>query len=234
MITNQFNKEGVLMGRKRIVVLFLSFLLCCGFGDNGAFYSKKALSEEKSINTRTVNDNEFLIGSKAILGLSYGDVIRIWGKPTKIKRVVVHFPATVEESYSYILQFDNLDIEMYPEFDKNTPVNKTASFRFDITGKKYDFYGVRPGISLKKYLARVKNKDVFSVKRILMDSKSGNFPFPYEYRTLLTQVKQKNYYAGYDKAVYEQVVIKDIPYGAVMLFQNDVLERIVYGNPNAG
>lgn len=222
--------------RKMILVFLILFLfLSEGYTDNNVFGSPKStLYKEKPINSRLIRDKEFLIDGKPVLGLKYADVIRIWGKPKGIKKVKVHFPATVEASYSYILSCDEMDIEMYPEFDENFPVNKTTSFRFDITGKKYNFYGVKIGMSLKKYLSRVKNKDVFSVKDILRDSKTGNFSFPFEYRTLLTQVKEKNYYIKYDKAIYEQVVIDDMAYGAVMLFKYNVLKRIVYGNPNAG
>lgn len=121
---------------------------------------------------------------------------------------------------------------MYP-VEKKVPVENTTSFRFDITGNKYDFYSVKIGMSLEEYLNNVENKDVFSVKEILNDSRIDNFPYPFEYRTLLIQLKENNYYINYDKAVYEQVVINDFPYGAVMLFKDNILERIVYGYPNA-
>lgn len=215
------------------LLLFLFLFLCEGCTDNNKINSTEpSFSEEKPLNSRLIQDKEFLIGGKAILDLKYVDVIKIWGEPKEIKIVKVHFPATEEESYSYILKYDSIDIEMYPE-EKNTSIDNTTSFRFDITGNKYDFYGVKIGMSLEEYLKTVENKDVFSVKEILSDSRIDNLPYPYVYKKLLTLVKENNYYLNYDKAIYEQVVLNDIPYGAVMLFKDDILERIVYGYPNA-
>jgi hypothetical protein len=186
--------------------------------------------EQYLLNTRFIKDKEFLIDNKAILTLKYEDIIKIWGSPNEIIQVKVYFPATTEASYSYILRYDSISIEMYPA-QKDTPIESTESFRFDITGNKYDFYGVRIGMSLEEYLKRVENKVVFSVSEILNDSEGEKFP--YVYKKLLVSVKPPHYYESYDKAVYEQIVINDIPYGIVVLFNNDKIERIVYGYPNA-
>lgn len=216
-----------------IAFLLLLLILCAGCtANNKGISSEPTLSKEKPLNSRLIRDKEFLIGGKAILGLKYENIIKIWGKPKEIKKIKVHFPATVEESYSYILKYDSIDIEMYP-VENNITIDSTTSFRFDITGNKYDFYGIKIGMSLEEYLNRVENKDVFSVKEILSYSKSDNFPYPCVYKTLLTSVKEDNYYLNYDKAIYEQVVLNDVPYGAVMLFKNNIIERIVYGYPNA-
>lgn len=216
-----------------VLLLLLSLFLCVGCTDNNKVNSSKtSISKEKPLNSRLIQDKEFLIGDKAILDLKYADIIKIWGEPKEIKVVKVHFPATVEESYSYILQYDSIDIEMYPE-EKNTPIDNTTSFRFDITGNKYGFYGIKIGMSLEEYLNRVENKDVFSVKEILSDSRIDNFPYPYVYRKLLTSLKENNYYINYDKAIYEQVVLNGTPYGAVILLKDNIIERIVYGFPNA-
>ncbi len=220
---------------RKILISFLLLLLflCEGCtANNKVVSSEPTLSKEKPLNSRSIQDKEFLIGGKAILGLNYVDIIKIWGEPKEIKKVKVHFPATVEESYSYILKYDSIDIEMYP-VEKNITIDYTTSFRFDITGNQYDFYGIKIGMSLEEYLNRVENKDVFSVKEILSYSRIDNFPYPYVYRTLLTLVKEDNYYLNYDKAIYEQVVLNDGPYGAVMLFKDNIIERIVYGYPNA-
>lgn len=221
---------------KKILTTFLLLLLllflCEGCTDNKVSSSKPSLLKEKPLNSRLLQDKEFLIGGKAILDLKYVDVIKIWGEPKEIIMVKVLFPATVEESYSYILKYDSIDIEMYPE-EKDTPIDNTTSFRFDITGNKYDFYGIKIGMSLEEYLNRVENKDVFSVKEILSDSNIDNFPYPYVYRKLLTLLKENNYYINYNKAIYEQVVLNDVPYGAVMLLKDNIIERIVYGYPNA-
>jgi hypothetical protein len=207
--------------------------LCEGCINNNKVSSPKpSLSKEKPLNSRLIQDKEFLIGGKAILDLKYADVIKTWGEPKEIKVVKVYFPATVEESYSYILKYDSIDIEMYP-VEKDTPIDNTTSFRFDITGNKYDFYGIKTGMTLEEYLNKVENKDVFSVKEILSDSRIDNFPYPYVYIKLLTAVKEKNYYLNYDKAIYEQVILNDFPYGAVMLIKDNIIERIVYGYPNA-
>jgi hypothetical protein len=223
------------MKRTLIAFLLLPLLLflCEGCIDNNKVSSSKpSLSIEKPLNSRLIQDKEFLIGGKAILDLKYADVIKTWGEPKEIKVVKVHFPATVEESYSYILKYDSIDIEMYP-VEKDTPIDNTTSFRFDITGNKYDFYGIKTGMTLEEYLNKVENKDVFSVKEILSDSRTDNFPYPYVYKKLLTAVKEKDYYLNYDKAIYEQVVLNDFPYGAVMLLKDNIIERIVYGYPNA-
>lgn len=220
---------------RKILIAFLLLLLflCEGCTDNNKVSSSKpALSKEKPLNSRLIRDKEFLIGGKAILDLKYVDIIKIWGEPKEIEKIKVHFPATAEESYSYILKYDSIDIEMYP-VEKNITIDNTTSFRFDITGNQYDFYGIKIGMSLEEYLNRVENKDVFSVKEILSYSKIDNFPYPYVYKTLLMLVKEDNYYLNYDKAIYEQVVLNDVPYGAVMLFKDNIIERIVYGYPNA-
>jgi hypothetical protein len=216
-----------------VVFLILILFLSEGCADSTKVSSSKlTLSKEKPLNSRLLQDKEFLIGGKAILDLKYSDVIKIWGEPKEIKQVKVHFPATVEDHFSFILKYDSIDIEMYPE-EKNIALDNTTSFRFDITDKKYDFYGIKIGMSLEEYLNSVDNKDVFSVKEILSDSRIDNFPYPFVYRTLLTLVKEKNYYFNFDKAIYEQVVINGVPYGAVVLFKDNIVKRIVYGYPNA-
>lgn len=220
---------------KKILIAFLLLFLSLCEGcihNNKASSSIPSLPKEKPFNSRLIQDKQLLIGGKAILDLKYADVIEIWGDPKEIKQVKVHFPATVEESYSYILKYDAIDIEMYP-VEKNIPINNTTSFRFDITGNKYDFYGIKLGMSLEEYLNNVENKDVFSVKEILSNSENQELSYPYVYRTLLTSVKEKNYYINYDKAAYEQVVLNGAPYGAVILFKDNIIERIVYGYPNA-
>jgi hypothetical protein len=219
------------MRKKLIVVLLLLLFICVGSTYNNKIsISKPTLQKEKSLNLRVIQDENFLIDGKDILNLKYAELIKIWGEPEEIKQVKVNFPATVEKVYSYIMKYDSIEIEMYPE-KKDISIVDTTSFRFDITGNKYDFYGVKLGMSIGKYLNRIENKDVFSVKELLSDSK--NEKFPDVYRKLLTSVKEKNYYYDYDKAIYEMVVINGFPYGAVMLFKDDILERIVYGYPNA-
>ena len=184
----------------------------------------------KPLNTRLLEDKEFMIDGKAILNLKYAEVLKLWGQPKEIKQVIVKLPATEEDYLIYILSYDGLDIEMYP-VGKEVAIEDTESFRFDITSSVYDFYGVKVGMTLEDYLSTVQNKDVFPVKEILADT-SGE-KFPYEYRKLLVMAKEANYYADYDQAVYEQVVIAGMPYGTVMLFKEDRLARIVYGFPNA-
>lgn len=216
-----------------IAFLILILFLCEGCADiTKVSRSKPTLPKEKPLNSRLIQDKEFLIGGKAILDLKYSDVIKIWGEPKEFKQVKVHFPATVEDYYSFILKYDSIDIEMYPE-QKKIALDNTTSFRFDITDNKYDFYGIKIGMSLEEYLNRVENKDVFSVNEILSDSRIDNSPYPFVYRTLLTLVKENNYYINYDKAIYEQVVLNGVPYGAVMLFKDNIIKRIVYGYPNA-
>ena len=184
----------------------------------------------KQINTRILEEKEFKIDNKPILGLKYAELINLWGKPNEIKKVKVYFSATVEPYYCYILKYDAIDIEMYP-VDKNISVEATESFRFDITSSKYDFYGVKIGTSLSDYLKTLDSKEIFTVKEILDDTTGERIPF--QYRKLLTTLKGSNYYDGYDKAIYEQVVIEGVPHGAIMLLKDDKVSRIVYGLPNA-
>jgi hypothetical protein len=184
----------------------------------------------KSINARVINDQELKVGNKPILQLKYSELIKIWGKPNEVKKVEVYFPATVEPSYLYILKYDSIDIEMYPVQD-SVSVEATESFRFDITGSNYDFYGVKVGMTLEDYLKTVENKNIYSIKEILSENYTESIP--YQYTKLLTMIKEKNYYSYYEKAIYEQVIINDFPYGAVMLFKDNRLSRIVYGYPNA-
>lgn len=226
------------------IICSITFLLpgCTGkptdnvitVGNNAASKDYEiALQKEeihKSLNTRYVEDTNFKIANKPILSLKYNDLIKLWGIPNSMKKVKVYFPATETPCYSYILKYDGIDIEMYP-CQVNTPVEDTESFRFDITSNRYDFYGVKLGMKLGDYLKNNENKEVFSVKEILEDTAGERFP--QEYRKLLTMLKENNYYAIYDKAIYEQVVIQDVPYGAVVLFKNDVIAMIVYGFPNA-
>ena len=186
--------------------------------------------ENQMLNVRTLEDKEFLIDSKPIIGLKYSDIIKIWGAPKEIKQVKVYFPATIEPNFSYILKYNSIDIEMYPE-EEHTAVEDTTSFRFDITGDEYDFYGVEIGMSLKEYLDQVENKKVYFVRDILKDSAGERTP--YVYQKLLCLVKPCNYYDNYEKAIYEEVVIDSIPYGAVILFNDNKVARIVYGYPNA-
>lgn len=223
------------MNRKLIgVTAALCLVLLAGFSLTPMFrqsqVSESVQPVSNPMNTRLLEDKKFVIGNKDILQLKYEGVIKLWGKPLEIEKAEIHFPATVEPSYSYILHYDSIDIEMYP-VDKDIPVENTESFRFDITDDKYDFYGVKTGITLDEYLNRVQNKQVFSVKEILADQTGERVP--YQYQHLLVMAKKQDCYAKYDKAIYEQVVIAGIPYGAVMLFQNDILTRIVYGYPNA-
>lgn len=182
------------------------------------------------LNTRILVEKEFKIGNKLILKLKYEDLIKLWGKPKDIKKVKVYFPATETPYYIYILKYDDIEIEMYP-VEMNVSVENTESFRFDIIGSKYDFYGVKVGISLEDYLKTLENKNVFSIEEILGDTIGAKVPN--EYRKLLTMLKEEDYYANYEKAIYEQVIVNDMPYGVAVLFKNNKVSRIVYGYPNA-
>lgn len=184
----------------------------------------------KLLNTRVLVEKEFKISNKLILKLKYEDLIKLWGKPKKIEKMKVYFPATETPYYIYILKYDNIEIEMYP-VAINVPVENTESFRFDITGSKYDFYGVKVGMSLDDYLKTLENKDVFLIKEILGDTIGAKVPN--EYRKLLIMLKEDDYYANYEKAIYEQVIVNGMPYGVVVLFKNNKISRIVYGYPNA-
>ena len=185
-----------------------------------------------AINSRLVSADKLLIGEKEVLNLDYKKLIQIWGKPEKVQKVEIKFPATVESNEMYILSFKGIDVEMYP-CAKNVSVEETSSFRFDITGSEYEFFGKKIGMKLEDYLKTVDNKLTYPIDEILKDTESKEIPF--EYKKLLSSVKPLGWYKAYSgcSAVYEQVIIKDSPYGAVMIFKNDRLVRMVYGYPNA-
>lgn len=54
-------------------------------------------------------------------------------------------------------------------------------------------------------------------------------------RTVLNVLIIQNRFQFYshDQAIYEEVVLNGVLYGAVMLFKDDIIERIVYDYPNA-
>lgn len=217
--------------KKILVCLLILIFVCFGCSANENEESTEADdSRIKSVNTRTLDDSELLIGGKNVLDLAYDEVLDTWGEPNQTKRLQVKFPATEEYSYVYVLEYDDIDIEMYP-VGADTKVQDTRSFRFDITGAGVEFQGIKIGGELEDYLERLSNKETLSVETILGDKESQRVP--YQYRKLLVSLKPDGYYSGYDKAVYEELVIEDFPYGFVVLFSDDRISRIVYGYPNA-
>lgn len=200
--------------------------------NNAKIPQNKADNNKNKINVRSFKDKEPLIDNKPILDLTYDSLEGIWGVPKEIKKIKTRIPGDLEASYIYILRYNDMEIEMYPT-NNDTPVENTKSFRFDITAPGRDFFGIRIGMTEEQYLYAVENKETYLIKDILK-ADSENSKIPFQYKKLLTTMKEENCYNDYDKAIYEEIIFDDVkPYGLVILIKNNKVARIVYGNPNA-
>jgi hypothetical protein len=180
---------------------------------------------------------EVLVGGKQVLGLNYDEVMKIWGKPKEIKNLKVKFPATTEISIVYLLCYDGIEIEMYPE-SEDVPVENTSSFRFDITSGEYDIEGLKVGMDVNDYFKNYGTRQEFVLNSLSIERESNNEAV--SLYKLITGLKEPDYYQNYEKAFYVPGVLLDEnnevsgAIGFAVLINGKKISRIVYGLPTAG
>lgn len=203
----------------------------------------QATIKDDTIST-TLNPNgelfkvrDIVVENKPVLNLNYDQVIKLWGNPKEIKKIKIHFPATEESDNLYLLSYDNIDVEMYPE-QEDVPLEETKSFRFDITGSKYEVLGMRIGMDVEEYYKKFGERQEYLVSDI--NSGEGETDTLISIRKILTDLKEPNYYNSYEKAFYIGGTLIDEDenitgaVGFVVLINNNRIARIVYGLPTAG
>lgn len=228
---------------RRLLLGFITIMLSCSVGCSNAIqnYNSQetpaAPEQQVSSEDTGIRLKEVLVGNKPVVGLPYEQVIRYWGKPGEVKKLKVHFPAATEQYYIYLLRYDGVDIEMYPELE-GVPLEKTSSFRFDITGSQYDFEGMKIGMDVGGDYEKYGKRQEYLLFSILEDKERKNVPAALG--KVLTDLKEPGYYNSYDKAFYTGGALVDGngtiqgAIGFAVLIKNDKIARIVYGLPTAG
>lgn len=228
---------------RKLLLGFITIMLSGAFGCSTANQNynphNTSTAPEQQLNSEDtgIRLEKVLVGNKPIVDLPYEQVIRYWGKPGEVKKLKVHFPAATEQYYIYLLHYDGVDIEMYPELE-GVPVEKTSSFRFDITGSQYDFEGMKIGMDVGDYYKKYGKRQEYLLSSILEDKERKNVPAALG--KVLTDLKETGYYGSYDKAFYTGGALVDGngtiqgAIGFAVLIKNDKIARIVYGLPTAG
>lgn len=212
-----------------ISILFIS----CGI-------SRKAPLTSKMYDGAAKNNillKEVLIENKPVLNLKYDEVINYWGVPKHIRKIKVKFPADTEQNYIYLLCYDGIEIEMYPVLE-GVDVQKTTTFRFDITRDQFEFQGIRVGMDKSKFTSKYKDAHEYAVSDIIRCH--DEIGIPQSIHKVLSDLKEPDYYSSYENVFYLPGALVDEKgnitgaIGFAVLTKGNKIVRIVYGLPTGG
>ncbi len=204
-------------------------------------------SVDKGENSLKFKEN-LLIDNKPVLGMTYNNVMKNFGKPTKVRTEKILFPASSSQDYYYvgILSYDAIDFE-FELGSKNSmrPIEECKVWRFDITSDKYNIGYLKVGMSIEEYQMKFTNTKIYTLSDLLATTDTGKLSAKDAYvysslqRILITS-KPKDYYSMYEHVSYQQGVIVNkngesvSPLGFAILFKDNKVDKIVYGFSNAG
>lgn len=202
-------------------------------------------SVKKEKNSLEFKEN-LVVDNKPVLNMSYSDVIKNFGKPTKVRSEKILFPASSPEDYDYvdILSYDGIDFEFELGSKKSMrSLEECKVWRFDITGDKYNIGNLKVGMSIEEYQRKFTESKIYTLKDLIntnSDKLSAKDAYVYaSLQRLLITSKPKDYYNNYENVSYQQGVLlnKDgesiTPLGFAILIKDNKIDRIVYGFPNA-
>lgn len=151
-------------------------------------------------------------------------------------------PACEERENIAIAVYDGLEFTFCLSYERK--IEDSYGQAYDITGENYPFAGIKIGMSKKEVLDKGYNIIRIPTKeeQIKSDSYKGESICYKEESVLklLHQLKPDNYYKDYNECVYigrdgihDDLETFGLNIGAVVLFKNNVVDRIVIGYPTA-
>lgn len=236
---------------KNTVILFLlAFLLCMTTSCCTKNTAQDNYSETIS-NRITFSISDTKIQNEIIFQMPYEHLKKILGAPLNIEKGIASSTADENGVPVVIAQFPGLLCEFYDtELINGTIPEDARVFRFDILDSEYPFLGISVGMNFDEISKALSIKQLESMKVLKSFSPEDdngdlqNQMYLYEAKKLLTINKSSHYFDENDGYIYLKnsfdeadlnLYPEGIPFslGAVLLFQDQTLTRIVFGFPTA-
>lgn len=183
-------------------------------------------STNKATNEFSLRDT--FIRNTPVLMQELNSIENVFGEPLNTKCYDVYSSADINPQKLKTLEYPSITLEIFPD-------SADYVFRYDITGDNYSFKDITIGMTQLKFKQMYPNIPVYSLNDNSID---------FRITKLLNSLKPEGYYQLYSHAAYmdgsvgenELVNYGSAPYslGAVILFDNAQVGRIVFGYPTAG
>lgn len=217
--------------RKKLHIIVIVLIMAISF-------TSCKTTNEKSL----IFEDSMLIDNAPINQMNYSEVIEHFGEPKEIKIERFQYPATVEYNILYILCYDNLEIFFdIGSADNLQPNEKSEVFSFDIVGNKYNIGELKVGMNINEYFKIFGDSKMYYLNDIIEFGSSELISYSPEDEYIYSALKRvmiiprpENYYSDYEYVYYEQGIAEGTyPIGLAILVKDEIIDRIVYGYPNA-
>lgn len=254
--TSLLHDGSVIKPLKRMILVTLNMVLCAAVVLSGC--ERMQMRKEESPDTLydepfpVLDDWRFLerdthIDEYRLWDRSFGQIKEQFGEPTSIHSYEI-FPPAADPEWLMIAEYPGFEVDFaMPNRPEETDLCSVMVTFFDITGPQYPFKGIVVGMTQPEITELPEDSILFDME-VLKTTKEITTMEAWQSmlaKKVLSDYRPIDYYKDYDHFLYMECwdEITDDPdwpgehhmaLGAVVLFQDGKVARIVFGFPMAG
>ncbi|MGI6028033.1 MAG: hypothetical protein ACOX81_01315 [Candidatus Heteroscillospira sp.] len=226
---------------KKLTIVILILLLFSSYN----YFQPNTFSE--SLPFFTLKDT--FINKQPVWQVDVAGLLDEWGAPEKISQYSVYAHASETPNILNILEYHDIQFEVLLDSSYDSDINSKQILRYDITGPSFALKDIYVGLSMDEFIKTYSDYPLYGIEILSTSSDelekkfSDNLYSCIFIKKLLCDYKPDGYYNEYDYAAYvDGAVLPDelqfysnmtTSIGAVILFEDDKVSRIVFGFPNA-